>query len=130
MICEGTQVLINYTLSFEVFLIIAASSDDEVEDIRLAVGEACATAIERAERSLSNNPELTITANIDENNLIISIEDQFTESASFENPNITDDDIDKNAISSLLMQLLVDDYSSKKVNDKTIVTITKYMGNK
>lgn len=101
---------------------------DEVEDIRLAVGEACTTAVERARKSNRLESDITIRSEISGGKLSIDVQDQAgpmtevpaaTESAS---------ELDEQGLGALLMELLVDEFNVESTPDGTSVHMVKYSG--
>jgi len=95
-------------------------SYDQVEDIRLAVGEACANAIERAHRGAVSEPQIQISCQVDAAKLTIEVEDQFgvggAASASDENAGLDGertaseiDGMNSQELGALLMEILVDE---------------------
>lgn len=85
-------------------------SVDMIEDIRMAVGEACTNAIERSDRSHRNGTEsdavmLTIRSQIEPSRLLIEVEDPIPddeETSSAADP-------DNLELGPLLMGILVDE---------------------
>ena len=91
-------------------------SYDEVEDVRLAVGEACTHAVERASRLPGRAPtneghgSIVITSRISATELTIEVADDIP-ALPAGTPSISDDadsDLDKTGLGALLMEILVD----------------------
>lgn len=114
-------------------------SYDEVEDIRLAVGEACTHAIERAaahwmDKDLGGHPHpvtsLKIDCEITDNTLTIDVCDSIPtqtpvapdadEEEAFEEAGI-----DRQHLSALLMEILVDEVQVRSRPDGTCVRLIK-----
>jgi serine/threonine-protein kinase RsbW len=105
-------------------------SYDEVEDVRLAVGEACTTAVERAIKANKTNTQITIRSEMANSQLTIEVRDEVPSKA----PELPDrpaapDDIDEQSLGALLMELLVDDIQIEQTPEGgTLVRMTKYAG--
>lgn len=102
---------------------------DEVEDLRLAVGEACTIAVDKAEKSEAVNPVIDIKCEIEGKKLTINIKDSacFTEEKQVISEPI--DELDKEGLGSLLIELLVDEFKVEQaVEGGTLVTMIKYAG--
>ena len=106
----------------------AQFSYDEVEDVRLAVGEACTTAVERASRAQRTDGQITIRSEILENKLTIEVEDDVSlqpQSSEAKSP----EDLDEQGLGALLMELLVDEFVITATPDGgTLVRMVKYAG--
>lgn len=101
---------------------------DEVEDVRLAVGEACTTAVERA--LIANLPaaEITIRSEIAGDSLTIQIKDAIPRVPPVEEPE-TAEALDEQNLGALLMELLVDEFRVEQTEtDGTLVTMVKRAG--
>jgi serine/threonine-protein kinase RsbW len=104
-------------------------SYDEVEDIRLAVGEACTTAIERtSEAGLSCQP-ITICCLIQSNQLTVEVRDSApspepTPAASAA-PNL-----DERSLGGVLIRILMDDVTTltDPQTGQRIVRMVKHVG--
>ena len=105
---------------------------DQVEDIRLAVGEACTNAIDRALRggnSASAQP-ITIRSHVDATRLIIEIEDRAGKPAAatdVEAPAVEIERMDPQELGALLMEILVDEVVVEPLTEGgTRVRLVKY----
>ncbi len=111
---------------------------DQVEDIRLAVGEACANAIERSGSGPATT-DLTIRCQVDASRLTIEIEDPgqsgagSSESASpaegvdTSRPAAEIDGMNSLELGALLMEILVDEVSVETLEGGgSRVRLTKY----
>lgn len=101
---------------------------DEVEDVRLAVGEACTTAVERAAKIGKIDADITIRSEISDNKLVIEVEDEvarLSEPTEGESP----EDLDEQGLGALLMELLVDEFKIGPTPEGgTLVRMVKYTG--
>lgn len=103
-------------------------SYDEVEDVRLAVGEACTHAVERA----GNVPAtIHITSRISPNALVIDVEDNVSEETrpnplSEEAQMLAEAGVDQQGLGALLMEILVDEVKIESGATGTRVRLTKY----
>ncbi len=103
-------------------------SYDEVEDVRLAVGEACTHAVERAGDIFAT---IRITSVISPRTLTIEIEDDVPEgtaSSSFseEAKELAEVGVDQQGLGALLMEILVDEVNIESGSTGTKVRLTKY----
>ena len=107
-------------------------SYDEVEDLRLAVGEACTSAIERAQAIRQTDPEITINCRMEEDRLTISVSDNVPIPASNGAANtaaVAVDSSEDQSIGALLMEILVDEiHQDVRAESGTSITMTKYVG--
>ena len=105
-------------------------SYDEVEDIRLAVGEACTTAVERAARTNQTGTSLLIRSEIIDSKLTIDVIDEVAQGP----PPVPDETtsvegLDEENIGALLMELLVDEIKIEPTaGHGTRVQMVKYAG--
>lgn len=114
-------------------------SYDEVEDIRLAVGEACTHAIERAaalwlEKDIDDRPQpvtsLKIDCEVASDTLTIDVCDSIPNQAAA-SPDADEEEafeeagIDRQHLSALLMEILVDEVQVKSRPDGTCVRLIK-----
>jgi serine/threonine-protein kinase RsbW len=102
-------------------------SYDEVEDVRLAVGEACTHAVERAGNS---DAKIRIVSSIDANALIIEVSDDIAQGAApaapAEDIQSLSDGVDTQGLGALLMEILVDKVNIAAGATGTTVKLTKY----
>lgn len=85
-------------------------SYDEVEDLRLAVGEACATSVYRAVQAKVDDARIKLTGSIDDSEIVLEIRDNVPvppDTTPATEPDLTADFDDQHFRISL-MQLLVD----------------------
>ncbi len=107
-------------------------SYDEVEDVRLAVGEACTHAIERAgsERVGSRAATIRIVSTITPQSLKIEIMDTVAAkdvAAPTEEARLLEEaGVDQEGLGALLMEILVDEVVIDTSADGTRVVLTKY----
>ncbi len=101
-------------------------SFDQVEDIRLAVGEVCAAAVERAVKNNRQNSELIVRSCITADCLTIDVLD--AAGRREEPPADVSIDSDPRSIADLLITLLVDEVNVTSDNDGTRVSLIKYAG--
>lgn len=88
-------------------------SYDEVEDIRLAVGEACASAIDRCKRKSESSEKISILCEVEENKLTVEVSD--TGGAPSEKPQ--EEVTDEQSLGALLMGLLVDEVETESTSE-------------
>jgi len=109
---------------------------DEVEDVRLAVGEACTHAIERAaDRKTylaahgqeSQEPcTLTIACTIDKSTLSIELTDTIPVAEHVDTePPAAEDGIDYQKLGTVLMEILVDQVTFETSSSGTTVRLVK-----
>ncbi|MHB0913675.1 MAG: ATP-binding protein [Armatimonadota bacterium] len=101
---------------------------DEVEDVRLAVGEACTTAVERATKSNREGTDITIRSTIEDGKLSIEIEDRAGAAPPPPPPVENPEEVDEQGLGALLMELLVDEFSVEPTAEGTLVKMVKYSG--
>ncbi len=102
---------------------------DEVEDIRLAVGEACTTAVERAKRANKENSEITITSDISGDKLTILVRDEAGPAPEVPEKGEAAAELDEQGLGALLMELLVDEFKVESTPEGgTLVSMVKYPG--
>ena len=97
---------------------------DEVEDIKVAVSEACTNAIKH-----SSDEKFYVTFELLENGLTIEIEDKGT---GYDMDCIAEPDLSnpkENGLGLFIIRTLMDEVSTtSKNNQGTIVKMTKYLG--
>ena len=101
-------------------------SYDEVEDIRLAVGEACTTAVEWAERNGVPDTNILLHSEIGPELMTVDI---FDKAGKREEPSRTNDfEQDPENLGALLITLLVDEVTVVPEDGGTHVRMVKYAG--
>lgn len=100
-------------------------SYDEVEDIRLAVGEACTTSVEWAERNGKSESNVVLRSEIAADKLTVDILDRAGARGDGERGN---DEQETENIGALLITLLVDEITIEPQADGTRVRMVKYAG--
>jgi serine/threonine-protein kinase RsbW len=109
-------------------------SYDQVEDIRLAVGEACANAIDRATRRAASGvtPTITIRSHVDHSRLVVEVEDTLgggPDAVNGDRPAADIDGMNSQELGALLMEILVDEVNIEQLPDGgTRVRLIKYAG--
>lgn len=102
-------------------------SYDEVEDVRLAVGEACTHAVERAGTGAAT---IRITSTLDGRALTIEVQDDVAEAgtaAPTEEAKLLEEaGVDQEGLGALLMEILVDEVKIETTPGGTLVRLTKY----
>lgn len=102
-------------------------SYDEVEDIRLAVGEACTHAVERAG---TDTATIRIVSTLDTVALTIEVTDDIAEAdkaAPSEEARLLEEaGVDQAGLGALLMEILVDEVKIETSPTGTKVLLTKY----
>jgi serine/threonine-protein kinase RsbW len=116
-------------------------SYDQVEDIRLAVGEACANAIERSNRRRGGPPadgqvpehSIIIRSSVDSGRLIVEVEDDVPSGTGAAGAAAAalgggGDDVNPIELGALLMEILVDEVSVEPATEGsgTRVRLVKY----
>jgi len=107
-------------------------SYDQVEDIRLAVGEACTNAIARAEEfNVHTKPTITISSHIEPKQLVVEIEDTVsgTAESAADLDKTTGEEVNPAELGALLMEILVDEVTISSTPTGTHVRLTKYAMN-
>lgn len=102
-------------------------SYDEVEDVRLAVGEACTHAVERAGGGAAT---IKVTSTVSPHALRIEIMDDIAEddiaAPSEEAQLLEEAGVDQQGLGALLMEILVDEVSIETTAAGTRVVLTKF----
>jgi serine/threonine-protein kinase RsbW len=113
-------------------------SYDQIEDIRLAVGEACANSIERSgyrPGAASRNAQLTIRSHVEPSRLTVEVEDNGRGTGGVTGAEGTDvykpaseiEGMNSQELGALLMEILVDEVSVEALEGGgTRVRLTKY----
>jgi serine/threonine-protein kinase RsbW len=102
-------------------------SYDQVEDVRLAVGEACTTSVEWATKNGRHDTDIIVRSSISDDKLMVDILDEAgerQESLAEENGA----DYDPENLGALLITLLVDEVAITQKNGGTQVRMIKYAG--
>lgn len=105
-------------------------SYDDVEDIRLAVGEACTTSVDWAKRNGRTDSEISIRSAIEGDTLTIEVEDHAGPRREEHDAGMESNgrDIDSQGLGALLITLLVDEVRVIPSEDGTVVSMTKRAG--
>ncbi len=99
---------------------------DEVEDIRLAVGEACTTSVEWAERNARTQSSIVLNCEVDSEKLTV---DLFDRAGPRETNNSSGDaQQEPDNLGALLITLLVDEVTVVPHDGGTHVRMVKYAG--
>lgn len=101
-------------------------SYDEVDDIRLAVGEACTTAIERA-NGAGTGEELRLRCLIHARKLIVEVHDPSPAPPDPPPRPLNDDPLDERTLGSVLIRILMDDVTIARENGSRVVRLVKYV---
>ena len=101
-------------------------SYDEVEDVRLAVGEACTTSVEWAARNKRENTDIVVRSSITDAKLTVDIIDSAGKRQ--ETPAEPDKDTEPESLGALLITLLVDEVTVTPLDGGTHVKMVKYAG--
>jgi serine/threonine-protein kinase RsbW len=104
-------------------------SYDEVEDIRLAVGEACTTAIERASGSQVVAPEVRVRCLIDPTRLVVEVYDNAPVTPEPEPAHLPDSVLEERSLGGVLIRILMDDVQTSKdpQTGRNVVRMIKYV---
>jgi serine/threonine-protein kinase RsbW len=102
---------------------------DQVEDLRLAVGEACTSAIGRSRQAGQDKSEITVKCLIQEGKLTIQVSDSVRGSNSEAAKHSGGSEPPEGGeISALLMEILVDEIRTESdPTAGTTVTMVKYL---
>ena len=103
-------------------------SYDEVEDIRLAVGEACTTAIERASGAQIPRQDVKVRCLIDPTRLVVEVTDGASASP-LEQPVVSESVLEERSLGGVLIRILMDDVQISQHDDtgQHVVRMTKYV---
>jgi serine/threonine-protein kinase RsbW len=100
-------------------------SYDEVEDVRLAVGEACTTSVEWAAKNKREDTDITVRSTITDTALTVDIIDQAGARQEAPEPS---NEPNPESLGALLITLLVDEVNVNPVDGGTKVQMIKYAG--
>jgi serine/threonine-protein kinase RsbW len=105
-------------------------SYDEVEDLRLAVGEACTSAIERAENAGKPDSFISIRCTTEPDRMTINVADSLPlENGDASKSSVSLDFPEEKSIGALLIEILVDEIHSESNSESgTSITMVKYLG--
>jgi len=101
-------------------------SYDEVEDVRLAVGEACTTSVEWAERNGKSESNITLRSEIASDKLTVDIYDTAGERRDGNRGG--DAEQESENLGALLITLLVDEITVQQEQGGTHVRMVKHAG--
>jgi len=102
---------------------------DQVEDVRLAVGEACTTAVGRAIQANKTDTDITIRSEISDNKLTIEVRDEVGYPPKLPEAAKPPEELDEQSLGALLMELLVDEFETEPTPEGgTLVRMVKYAG--
>lgn len=99
-------------------------SYDEVEDVRLAVGEACTTSVEWAERNGRTETAIVLRSEIGDDSLIVDIFDEA--GGRNDNGRGQNSEQEPENLGALLITLLVDEVTVEPRDGGTHVRMVKY----
>lgn len=97
---------------------------DEVEDIRLVVGEVCTTSIDWADKNNRQDAQIFLKTEISAEKMVIDIIDDAGPRTSDEVE--LENDIEPENIGALLVTLLVDEVQTFPIDGGTHVRMVKY----
>lgn len=100
-------------------------SYDEVEDVRLAVGEACTTSVEWASKNRREDTEILVRSTITDTKLTVEIVDQAGLRQEAPEPS---GEPNPESLGALLITLLVDEVNVSQSDGGTKVQMIKYAG--
>lgn len=101
-------------------------SYDQVEDVRLAVGEACTTSVEWAAKNNRQKTDIIVKSTIGDSTLTVDIMDSAGERQDL--ADTADAEPDPENLGALLITLLVDEVTVTPYDGGTHVKMTKYAG--
>ena len=87
-------------------------SYDEVEDIRLAVGEACTSVIDRVNGLDDSAPPIAIRCSISASRLVVEVIDQLRDQGAAAEPADLPPDNPEKGLGSVLIRILMDEVDS------------------
>ncbi len=99
-------------------------SYDEVEDVRLAVGEACTTSVEWAERNGKSESEIVLRSEIGQEKLVVDIFDRAGDRG--DDSRAGESEQESENLGALLITLLVDEVTVVPHDGGTHVRMVKY----
>lgn len=99
-------------------------SYDEVEDVRLAVGEACTTSVEWAERNGKADSDIVLHSEIGQESLVVDIFDEAGERT--DDGRAGESEQESENLGALLITLLVDEVTVVPRNGGTHVRMVKH----
>jgi serine/threonine-protein kinase RsbW len=104
-------------------------SYDEVEDIRLAVGEACTTAIERANGAQGGSQEVRVRCLIDPTRLVVEVSNTALAPPTSDPPPVNESGLDERSLGGVLIRILMDDVQTTDEPDsgQRVVRMIKYV---
>jgi len=100
-------------------------SYDEVEDVRLAVGEACTTAVEWASKNRREDSDIVVRSTITDTTLTVEIIDRAGTRQESPEPS---GEPNPESLGALLITLLVDEVNIIPADGGTKVQMIKYAG--
>jgi len=100
-------------------------SYDQVEDVRLAVGEACTTSVEWGAKNKRDETDITVRSTISDTKLTIDIFDQAGDRHESQKDEA---DQEPESLGALLITLLVDEVTVTPIDGGTHVKMVKYAG--
>ncbi len=95
---------------------------DDVEDVRLAVGETCTTSVDWSERNGCQDTTIKIRCEIHAESLEIEITDEAGQRGEW----VADPDDEQDGLGTLLVTLLVDEVTVSALDNGTSVRMVKY----
>ena len=101
-------------------------SYDQVEDVRLAVGEACTTSVEWAAKNKRENTDVIVMSSITDTMLTIDILDSAGQREEISGDQ--DKEPDTENLGALLITLLVDEVTVTPSGDGTHIKMVKFAG--
>ena len=105
-------------------------SYDEVEDIRLAVGEACTRSIDRLDGAQADSQSIQLRCLIDANRLTIEVRNPLTKPQPKEEPPVNMDSLaDGVDLGGVLIRILMDEVDTEERPDEgmQVLRMVKYV---